>query len=314
MAGVGHLRKLALACCKLYVSDSRNVKALQAIEKASKLQRLAPLVHIFEDKDYNRVGYTIAGPLPFPSEDEAKAPYIPEKTLPIRSAVRAMVQAALENIDLQEHRGSHPRLGSVDHLCFHALGSASLGQVASLARAVASDIASDFQVPTFLYGAAHQEKRPLDAIRRRLGYFRANADGLWVGSPELPPELQPDYGPTAASAKTGVVVVGACPWVMNYNVPIQSINLEIGRKIARKVSERGGGLKDVQAMALLHGRDGMEVACNLLNAERSTPQMVQKLVEELGQTEGVEVGHGYLTGQTSEEVFELALEKLFTFK
>ncbi|KAL2633025.1 hypothetical protein R1flu_004504 [Riccia fluitans] len=314
MAGVGELRRLALACCKLYISDSRNAKALEAIERASRLQRLAPLVHVFEDKDYNRVGYTIAGPLPFPSQDEAKAPYQPEKTLPIRSAVMAMVKAALDNIDLQEHKGTHPRLGAVDHLCFHALGSASLMQVASLTRAVAADIASEFQVPIFLYGAAHQEKRPLDAIRRRLGYFRANAGGQWVGSPEFPPELLPDYGPATASAKTGVVVVGACPWVMNYNVPVRSTNLEIGRKIARKVSERGGGLKDVQAMALLHGKDCMEVACNLLNVEISSPQMVQEMVGQLGANEGVEVGQGYLTGQTDEEVFELALEKLFSFK
>ncbi|BBN05055.1 hypothetical protein MPTK1_3g09890 [Marchantia polymorpha subsp. ruderalis] len=314
MAAAGELRRLALACCKLYISDSKNVKALETIERAARSQRLAPLLHIFEDKEYNRVGYTLAGPIPFPSHDQKKHPFVPEKTLPIRSAVMAMVKAAVDSIDLQEHVGSHPRLGVVDHLCFHAIGSASLEQAASLARTVAADIASDLQVPTFVYGAAHEDRRPLDAIRRELGYFRCNSLGHWEGTPELPSELSPDFGPSIASPKTGVVVVGACPWVMNYNVPIQSTDLVTGRKIAKKVSERGGGLADVQAMALLHGEARMEIACNLLDVQKSSPQMVQNLVASLGESAGVDVGQGYLTGQSDEEIFELALEKLFTFQ
>ncbi|KAF9590691.1 hypothetical protein IFM89_036214 [Coptis chinensis] len=50
-----------------------------------------------------------------------------------------MVKAALETIDLESHCGTHPRLGIVDHICFHPLAQTSLDQTAWLARSVAAD-------------------------------------------------------------------------------------------------------------------------------------------------------------------------------
>lgn len=64
----------------------------------------------------------------------------------------------------------------------------------------------------------------------------------------------------------------------------------------------------------MHGEARMEIACNLLDVQKSSPQMVQNLVASLGESAGVDVGQGYLTGQSDEEIFELALEKLFTFQ
>ncbi|CAM6109051.1 unnamed protein product [Calypogeia fissa] len=311
MAALRDLRRLALACCKLYISDSRNLKALETIEHAARGRSLAPLLHVFNDTDYNRVGYTLAGSLP------AQGSYIAAgsqsyPSFPLRTTVTETVRAAIETIDLQEHSGTHPRIGVVDHVTFHALGSASLEEVASLARTVAADIASQFKVPTFLYGAAHSDGRPLDAVRRSLGYFRSNDQGKWVGSPELGISLLPDYGPSKANPRTGVVVVGATPWVMNYNVPIASTDLTIGKMIARKVSQRGGGLPEVQAMALLHGDGCIEIACNLLNVEKTNPTMVQDMVAELAHAQGVVVRPGYLTGHSKEEILEYGLRRLLS--
>jgi glutamate formiminotransferase len=163
-----------------------------------------------------------------------------------------------------------------------------------------------------VYGAAHPEGRTLAAIRRELGYFRPNEHGLWVGSPELGISLSPDFGPNKASPRTGVVVVGATPWVMNYNVPIVSTDLTIGNRIARKVSQRGGGLPEVQAMALLHGDGCMEIACNLLNVDITGPKVVQDTVADLANAQGIEVKRGYLTGHSQEEILELALRRLLS--
>ena len=137
-------------------------------------------------------------------------------------------------------------------------------------------------VPAFLYGAAHQSGRPLDDIRRALGYFQHNNGGLWIGSNIFPASMQPDCGPRVAPPGSGIVVVGACPWVMNYNVPLTSIDLSKGKRIAKKVSARGGGLAKVQAMALLHGTDCIEIACNLLDTEVSSPDALQRLRRRKG--------------------------------
>lgn len=161
-----------------------------------------------------------------------------------------------------------------------------------------------------MYGAAHSTGRPLDVIRRALGYFKPNDGGLWIGSNIFPLEMQPDFGPASAPPKSGIVVVGACPWVMNYNVPLVSTNLEKAKQIARKVSERGGGLPNVQAMALLHGDDCIEIACNLLDMDVSGPDVVQCIVATLAAKEGIKANPGYLTGHSKQEIFQLAMEKL----
>ncbi|KAI5059321.1 hypothetical protein GOP47_0026093 [Adiantum capillus-veneris] len=295
--------KEALASCKLYISESRNQKALDAIAAAAAVHsRQAPLLNTFPDQHYNRVGYTLAGALP---------PY-PEQKSPLKAAVLDMVAAALSHIDLQQHVGSHPRLGVIDHICFHPLRSASLPVVASLACNVASHISSQFAVPTFVYGAAHQDNRPLAAIRRALGYFSPNTEGQWAGyaiSQQL--GLVADFGPNIASQKSGVVVVGACPWIANYNIPILSNNLKLGRRIAKNVSSRGGGLPACQAMALLHGMNRMEIACNLTDLKQTTAEMVQEEVRRLAESEGLSTLCGYFTDLSEAQITDMAYKKLF---
>ncbi|KAI9117925.1 hypothetical protein K1719_011067 [Acacia pycnantha] len=215
-----------------------------------------------------------------------------------------MVKAAFDNIDFEMHCGTHPRLGLVDHICCHPLADASLDQAAETARLLASDVGSYLQVPVFLYGAAHEEGRPLDSIRRALGYFKANSSGnQWVGGPKSNfLTLNPDSGPSQVSPSKGVVVIGAAKWVDNYNVPLLSSNIDAVRRIAKRVSGRGGGLPTVQAMALEHGEGDIEVACNLLDPCRIGGDRVQQEVERLAREEGISVGKGYFTDFSPEEI------------
>ncbi|XP_010268811.1 PREDICTED: formimidoyltransferase-cyclodeaminase isoform X1 [Nelumbo nucifera] len=286
--------KSMLACCKVYISESRNRAALESIEQAALLYREASIVNKFQDETYNRVGYTLVSKLaPNPSMDSVS----------LRGAVLSMVNAAFEAINLESHSGSHPRLGVVDHICFHPLAQTSLEQVALLAKTVAADIGSKLQVPTFLYGAANEKGRTLDSIRRQLGYFKPNTEGnQWSGGPVSESlTLQPDEGPARVTRAKGVMVIGATQWVDNYNVPVFSSDINAVRRIARQVSARGGGLASVQAMALTHGDDLIEVACNLLEPDRVGADQVQAEVERLAAKEGMAVGKGYYTDFSREK-------------
>lgn len=130
--------KSMLACCKLYISESRNVIALESIERAAKLHPEAKITNVFKDEVYNRVGYTIVSHFnPLSSSLNASSP--------LKKAVFSMVKAALEAIDLELHSGTHPRVGVVDHICFHPLAQASLAQAAGLAKSVAADIGHNLQ-------------------------------------------------------------------------------------------------------------------------------------------------------------------------
>ncbi|MQM19059.1 hypothetical protein Taro_052057 [Colocasia esculenta] len=294
--------KSILACCKLYISESRNSLSLEAIEQAVKPYPEVAIVNKFTDEAYNRVGYTVVSRLSVQARVHAES---------LRKAVFDMVREALRTIDLQLHGGTHPRLGVVDHICFHPSSLACMDQVAGLAKSLAADIGQKLEVPTFLYGAAHHEGRPLDSIRRDLGYFQPSSSGnKWVGGLGLQNlHLKPDAGPDRVVQGKGVVVVGATRWVDNYNIPVWSNDIAAVRRIARLVSGRGGGLESVQAMALVHTEDSIEVACNLLEPGRVGADQVQHKVEELAANEGMTVGKGYFTDFSQDGIIEKYLNQ-----
>lgn len=165
-------------------------------------------------------------------------------------------------------------------------------------------------VPTFLYGAASEEGRTLDAIRRELGYFKPNSSGnQWYGGPKLESlPLKPDAGPSQLIETKGVIVIGATRWVDNYNVPVFSTDIAAVRRIAKRVSARGGGLPSVQAMALAHGDTVTEVACNLLEPNKVGGDRVQLEAERLAKEEGMTVGKGYFTDLPQEKIVESYLK------
>ncbi|KAJ3674911.1 hypothetical protein LUZ60_005527 [Juncus effusus] len=293
------MRKTMLACCKLYISESRNPKPLTSIETSLNLHPKTLLINKFTDQVYNRVGYTLVSTLN------------PNKTSPLKDSVFDMVKIAFETLNLESHVGSHPRLGVVDHICFHPLKDSSLDQVADLAKLVAAQIGEELQVPTYLYGAASNTNQTLASIRRELGYFKQNSsNNKWTGSTINPKPLnpKPDFGPQNPKPSKGILTIGATNWVDNYNVPILNCtDLESVRIVARKVSERGGGLERVQAMGLERERGEMEVACNLLEERegREKAERVQREVERLGRERGLEVGEGYFTDYSQEKIVEL---------
>ncbi|KAK7839805.1 formimidoyltransferase-cyclodeaminase [Quercus suber] len=279
-----------LLCCKLFISESRNRAVLDAIEQAARLNPETVIVSKFEDQAYNRTWYTLVS---YVVQDiTGRAIYSP-----LQQAVLAMVEAAFGAINLELHSGTYPRLGVVDEILFHPLARASLDDAAWLAKAVAADIANQFQVPVFLYDAANPTGKALDTIRRELGYFRPNSMGnQWAGR-TLPDMLleNPDDGPSEVSRARGITMIGACPWIALYNIPILSTDLS--------VSARGGGLPTVQTLGLVHG-DSTEIACMLLEPNQIGVHRVQNRVEMLAAEEGVEVEKGYFTDFSQERIIE----------
>lgn len=74
----------------------------------------------------------------------------------------------------------------------------------------------------------------------------------------LPDGLKPDFGPSTLDPRHGIAVVGAIPWVVNYNVLLRTEDMQSACSIAKAVSSRGGGLNHVEAMALQHEEGGLQ--------------------------------------------------------
>ena len=95
--------------------------------------------------------------------------------------------------------------------------------------------------------------RSLVEARRGTSFFASTKD---AGPPFI--NLAPDFGPAAVTAEKGAAVVGAQPYVTNYNVAIDG-DISSGRAAAAAVRARFG----VQVMALPHAEGLVEVGCNL---------------------------------------------------
>ncbi|KAK6141125.1 hypothetical protein DH2020_025132 [Rehmannia glutinosa] len=294
--------KQMLGCCKVYISESRNRVALEAIERAAKLFPEAPIINKFEDVIYNRVGYTLVSEIgPNPT------------SCSLRGAVFEMVKAAFQAIDLGMHCGSHPRLGVVDHICFHPLAGISLDHVAGTAKSLAADVGSGLQgnYKLSMYISKDNDTSVMLENRSFVNYLTHSLQ--WLPSyteqhtmTEGP--LTRSEGPPRAVQKKGVVVVGATQWVDNYNVQYsQAIWMQFG-KIAKRVSGRGGGLPSVQSMALAHGKSIIEVACNLLDTSKVGGDEIQREVERLAREEGMDVGEGYYTDHSQGKLIESYLK------
>ncbi|CAN1844290.1 Glutamate formimidoyltransferase [Linum perenne] len=290
----------SLLCCKLFISESRNSAILEAIETAARRFPETVIVSKFPDRAYNRIRYTMVSYV-VPLDSTGSAIYSP-----LRQTVLAMAEAAYGAISLDQHSGTHPRLGVVDEIVFHPLARASMDEAACLSKALAADFAALFQVPVFLFGAAHPTGKALDTIRRELGYYRPNFTGSqWAGW-TLPETLSliPEEGPTHVSRTRGIAMVGARQWVGLYNVPIMSTDVSAARRIARMVSARGGGLPTVQTLGLVHGEDSTEIACMLLEPNQIGADQVQNRVESLANQQGLDVEKGYFTDFSPEMIVE----------
>ena len=150
------------------------------------------------DPDHNRAVITLAGPGPALVE-----------------AAVAGARACARLIDLNHHRGVHPRMGALDVLPFVPLGEATrlagAGDpdldCAALAERAGRRIAAEAGVPVYLYGAAARDpaRAALPAVRGR--GFEALRDA--PGSPGGPPRRSP--GPPTSAGPGGTRPPGRRP-------------------------------------------------------------------------------------------------------
>jgi glutamate formiminotransferase len=217
------------------------------------------------DASHHRSVFTLAG--------EAAA---------VADALERLVETAIEAIEMDDHDGEHPRIGAVDVVPFVPLGDTSMADCVELAKAFGRRIAERFELPVYLYAAA--ATRP-DRVRladvRRGQYEGLKAE---IGQPGR----KPDFGPARLHPRAGAVAVGARPFLIAYNINLDSDDVEVARRIARRVRESGGGLPHVQGNGFwLEGLGRAQVSMNLLDFRATSIWRVWEAVAELAREEGV---------------------------
>jgi glutamate formiminotransferase len=264
----------ALVECVPNFSEGTRPEVMDAIQSAAEGVSGAHVLDRHSDIVHNRMVLTIAG---------AAGPVA-------ESAFRAVARAA-SLIDLDQHRGVHPRIGATDVVPFVPLGATSMQLCVELAVRVGRRIAAELDLPVYLYGEAARS-----ADRRRLPDLRRGEYERLKAEMAADPALAPDFGPTRVGS-AGATAVGARRPLVAYNVTLATNNLGVARSIARDIRESNGGLPAVQARGFKTADPNVvQVSMNLLDTRRAHMSLVFERIREAAARHGVAVMESELVG------------------
>jgi len=207
----------------------------------------------------------------------------------VEAAFRA-ARVARERIDLTRHRGEHPRMGATDVVPFIPVRDVTMETCIGLARALGERIGTELEIPVFLYAraAARPERERLPAVRK--GEFEGLRDR--IGSD---PAAEPDFGPRHIHATAGATAVGARPFLVAYNIYLDTSETTVAKEIAKQIRTSSGGLPAVQASGFEVGGKA-QVSMNLLDLDVTSPATVFAAVEMEARKRGTRIERSEVVG------------------
>src|SRR5437773_1565520 len=211
------------------------------------------------------------------------------------AALRGIGLAA-ELIDLNHHRGAHPRLGATDVVPFVPVSGVTLEDCVRIAEWVAEEAWRRFRIPTYLYEAAARkaERRNLENIRR--GQFEGVREEV-LTNPERLPDFGPKFGEGGLHLTAGATAVGARKFLIAYNINLNTPDVGLAKSIAKKIRASSGGFACVKAMGVdLKARNLAQVSMNLTDFETTGIGVAFDAVRREAAAVGVEVVGSEIVG------------------
>jgi glutamate formiminotransferase len=255
-------------------SEGRRMEVVDKLVAAVERVPGASLLDRTSDASHNRSVLTLAG-----------------EPAPILEALERTVAVAVAEIDMEHHFGEHPRIGAVDVVPFVPLAGASMADCIELARTFGAQVAARFGIPVYLYGEATTSP----ARQRLADVRRGQYEGLRTQIGE--PGRAPDFGPASLHATAGAMAVGARPFLIAYNINLESRDVELAKRIARRIRESSGGLPRVQANGFwIEELDKAQVSMNLLDFRTTPLWLVWEAVRAEAAEDGVHLAESELIG------------------
>jgi glutamate formiminotransferase len=221
---------------------------------------------------------------------------------PIQEAAIRGVGKAAELIDLNTHKGAHPRMGAADVVPFIPIDGVTIEDCVAMARYVGAEIWKRYQIPVYLYeaAAATPERQNLENIRR--GQFEGIRAEIATNAAR-----KPDFGEARVHPTAGATVVGARKFLIAYNVFLNTPDVEIAKKIAKAVRFSSGGMRFVKGAGFLV-RGLAQVSMNLTDFEQTPVHRVFEVVRREAARYGVMPVSSEIVGLIPKKALEQAAE------
>jgi glutamate formiminotransferase/formiminotetrahydrofolate cyclodeaminase len=270
--------------CVPNFSEGRDKSKVDAIVDAMKLDGVY-LLDREMDSDHNRCVITLVG----------------ERGAIQEAAIRGVGKAA-ELIDLNSHKGAHPRMGAADVVPFIPIDGVTIEDCVAMARRVGGEIWKRFKIPVYLYeaAAATPERQNLENIRR--GQFEGIRAEIATNAAR-----KPDFGEARVHPTAGATVVGARKFLIAYNVFLNTPDIDIAKKIAKAVRFSSGGMRFVKGAGFLV-RGLAQVSMNLTDFEQTPVHRVFEMVKREAERYGVTPVSSEIVGLIPKKAMESVAE------
>ena len=263
--------------CVPNFSEGRRQDVIRAIADAIRSTPAVTLLDVESNPDHNRSVISFVG-----------------EPGPVKQAALAAAAKAIELIDLNKHKGEHPRMGAIDVVPFVPLSGATMEDCVSLARDFGRELGASYRVPVFLYeeAATIPERRNLADVRA--GEFEGLRDRIGKD-----PSKKPDFGPEMIHPTAGATAVGAREVLIAYNVDLGTSDLGIAKRIAHELRSKDGGLAHVKALGFeLKQRRMVQVSMNMTDYHKNQLFKAYELIKLFAERYGVPVVGSEIVGLT----------------
>jgi len=268
-----NLVKAPLVECVPNFSEGRDRATLELLRAALVAVPQVKLLDVQADASHHRSVFTFVAP----------------PVAAVEAAFRAM-RVATERIDLTKHKGEHPRMGATDVVPFVPVRDVTMDDCIALARQLAERVGRELAIPVYLYAraAVRPERERLPDIRK--GEFEGLRERIGAD-----PAADPDFGPKRIHPTAGCTAVGARPFLVAYNIYLDSPDVGLAKEIATKIRTSSGGLPAVQASGF--EVDGLaQVSMNLLDIDVTPLATVFLAVKAAANERGVSVKKSEIVG------------------
>lgn len=265
--------------CVPNFSEGRRETVIEQIVAAMDDCPGAQVLDVQSDPDHNRSVVTLVG-----------APQA------IAEAAFQGIAVAAKLIDMDHHRGGHPRMGATDVVPFVPIGESTMQDCVELACQLGKRVGDQLDIPVYLYEAAATRPDRANLADVRRGEYEGLKAEIATN-----PERAPDFGPAVLGA-AGATAIGARPPLIAHNVYLNTNDIKPAQAIAKAIRHSSGGLRHVKALGLIVEGQA-QVSMNLTDYRRTPVHRVMEMIRS-------EAGHLGLAVTRSEVVGLLPAEAL----
>ncbi|PIU20557.1 MAG: glutamate formimidoyltransferase [Elusimicrobia bacterium CG08_land_8_20_14_0_20_59_10] len=276
--------------CVPNFSEGRDLDKINKIVDAARAVPGVLVLDVEKDADHNRTVLTFIAPIETASE-----------------AMFAVTKKAASLIDLNHHKGEHPRMGATDVAPFIPIMDSTIEDCMKLAEVTGERIGRELNIPVYLYDRAARNENRRDLAKVRKGQFEGLREDIGKN-----PDRVPDFGPNHIHPTAGAMAVGARNQIVNFNVNLATTDMAFVKILAKKIRTSGGGLPALRAKEIFLESKGQVQLSTVLTDYRTTSikRVMDELAKELGPKDIAVTGTELIGLTTQDAITDYAVEAL----